>query len=74
MNKLVKAIKDFGCNVGIINKEFYELSEREQNKIIKNVRNAPCRIELSNNKICDIEFPWVNNELDVTIVDKNYYE
>ena len=74
MEDIRNAIKASGFNVGCISKAVDTLTKTEHKKVLQAIKDGClCTIKLSQNRMCEIEDPCYNNELDITIKHKDYY-
>ena len=73
VTRIKERIKASGFNVGIVDKDLNNLSERQLKKVLKVIELKLLDTIKFKDTFCEIEYPDNNNELDVTLKDNGYY-
>ena len=73
VSRIKERIKASGFNVGIVDKELNNLSEKQLKKVLKVIELKLLDTIKFKDNFCEIEYPDDNNELDVTLKDNGYY-
>ena len=66
-------IKESGYNIGCISKELNTINEKTLRAILYDIKNHYLNTHYFKGSIIEIEYPEINNELDITMSHRNKY-
>ena len=75
LETIKREIIQSGHNIGCVSNEVESLDANEKLKVLRAVKFGlfPLVIDIKGNKICEVEEAYYNDEIDITIKHKDYY-